>query len=167
MELTMDNATKNLTRTKNKNQLIKDLISIIRYQEGYIDKLDETYLGFYNQYLELAKLITLDRTHYNEQVIQFSEIAKSFEVNQKNLEEDVRKANAMLRWSWKCEDFGIDTKSDFIKFTAEERLEYKNDFELEVSTKQLESGKRVEQLILRKKKRPELKTKEELKKDEH
>jgi len=165
MELTMDNATKNLTRTKNKNQLIKDLISIIRYQEGYIDKLDETYLGFYNQYLELAKLITLDRTHYNEQVIQFSEIAKSFEANQKNLEEDVRKANAMLRWSWKCEDFGIDTKSDLIKFTAKERLEYKNDFELEVSTKQLESGKRVEKLILRKKKRPELKTKEELKND--
>lgn len=161
----MDKATKNLTRTKNKSQLIKDLISIIRYQEGYIDKLDETYCGFYNQYLELAKLITLDRTHYNEQVIQFSEIAKSFEANQKNLEEDVRKANAMLRWSWKCEDFGIDTKSDLIKFTAKERLEYKNDFELEVSTKQLESGKRVEQLILRKKKRPELKTKEELKKD--
>ena len=167
MELTMDNATKNLTRTKNKNQLIKDLISIIRYQEGYIDKLDETYLGFYNQYLELVKLITLDRTHYNEQVLQFVEIANSFEANQKNLQEDVRKANAMLRWSWKCEDFGIDTKSDFIKFTAKERLEYKNDFELEVSTKQLESGKRVEQLILRKKKRPELKTKEELKKDEH
>jgi len=146
-------------------QKIKDLISIIRYQEGYIDKLDETYCSFYNQYIELVKLITLDRTHYNEQVIQFSEIAKSFEANQKNLEEDVRKANAMLRWSWKCEDFGIDTKSDLIKFTAKERLEYKNDFELEVSTKQLESGKRVEQLILRKKKRPELKTKEELKND--
>jgi phosphoenolpyruvate synthase/pyruvate phosphate dikinase len=25
-------------------QKIKDLISIIRYQEGYIDKLDETYV---------------------------------------------------------------------------------------------------------------------------
>jgi len=154
--------TQQIARYKQK---IKDLISIIRYQEGYIDKLDETYCSFYNQYIELVKLITLDRTHYNEQVIQFSEIAKSFEANQKNLEEDVRKANAMLRWSWKCEDFGIDTKSDLIKFTAKERLEYKNDFELEVSTKQLESGKRVEQLILRKKKRPELKTKEELKND--
>ena len=154
--------TQQIARYKQK---IKDLISIIRYQERYIDKLDETYCGFYNQYLELVKLISLDRTHYNEQVIQFAEIAKSFEANQKNLEEDVRKANAMLRWSWKCEDFGIDTKSDLIKFTAKERLEYKNDFELEVSTKQLESGKRVEQLILRKKKRPELKTKEELKND--
>jgi hypothetical protein len=48
-------------------QKIKDLISIIRYQEGYIDKLDETYCSFYNQYIELVKLITLDRTHYNEQ----------------------------------------------------------------------------------------------------
>ena len=146
-------------------QKIKDLISIIRYQEGYIDKLDETFCGFYNQYLELVKLITLDRTHYNEQVIQFAEIAKSFEANQKNLEQDVRKANAMLRWSWMCEEMDIDTENDLVKFTATKRMEYKNDFELDVSTKQLESGKRVEQLILRKKKRPELKTKEELKND--
>jgi hypothetical protein len=147
-------------------QKIKDLISIIRYQEGYIDKLDETYCGFYNQYLELVKLISLDRTHYNEQVIQFAEIAKSFEANQKNLEEDVRKANAMLRWSWMCEEMDIDTENDLVKFTATKRMEYKNDFELDVSTKQLESGKRIEQLTLRKKKRPELKTKEEIK-NEH
>jgi hypothetical protein len=147
-------------------QKIKDLISIIRYQEGYIDKLDETYCGFYNQYLELVKLISLDRTHYNEQVIQFAEIAKSFEANQKNLEEDVRKANAMLRWSWMCEEMDIDTENDLVKFTATKRMEYKNDFELDVSTKQLESGKRIEQLTLRKKKRPELKSKEELK-NEH
>ena len=146
-------------------QKIKDLISIIRYQEGYIDKLDETYCSFYNQYIELVKLITLDRTHYNEQVIQFAEIAKSFEANQKNLEEDVRKANAMLRWSWMCEEMDIDTENDLVKFTATKRMEYKNDFELDVSTKQLESGKRIEQLTLRKKKRPELKSKEELKKD--
>jgi hypothetical protein len=146
-------------------QKIKDLISIIRYQEGYIDKLDETYCGFYNQYLELVKLISLDRTHYNEQVIQFAEIAKSFEANQKNLEEDVRKANAMLRWSWMCEEMDIDTENDLVKFTATKRMEYKNDFELDVSTKQLESGKRIEQLTLRKKKRPELKSKEELKND--
>jgi hypothetical protein len=146
-------------------QKIKDLISIIRYQEGYIDKLDETYCGFYNQYLELVKLISLDRTHYNEQVIQFAEIAKSFEANQKNLEEDVRKANAMLRWSWICEEMDIDTENDLVKFTATKRMEYKNDFELDVSTKQLESGKRIEQLTLRKKKRPELKSKEELKND--
>jgi hypothetical protein len=132
-------------------QKIKDLISIIRYQEGYIDKLDETYCGFYNQYLELVKLISLDRTHYNEQVIQFAEIAKSFEANQKNLEEDVRKANAMLRWSWMCEEMDIDTENDLVKFTATKRMEYKNDFELDVSTKQLESGKRIEQLTLRKK----------------
>ena len=147
-------------------QKIKDLISIIRYQEGYIDKLDETYCGFYNQYLELVKLISLDRTHYNEQVIQFAEIAKSFEANQKNLEEDVRKANAMLRWSWMCEEMDIDTENDLVKFTATKRMEYKNDFELDVLTKQLESGKRIEQLTLRKKKRPELKTKEEIK-NEH
>ena len=146
-------------------QKIKDLISIIRYQEGYIDKLDETYCGFYNQYLELVKLISLDRTHYNEQVIQFAEIAKSFEANQKNLEEDVRKANAMLRWSWMCEEMDIDTENDLVKFTATKKMEYKNDFELDVSTKQLESGKRIEQLTLRKKKRPELKSKEELKND--
>jgi hypothetical protein len=146
-------------------QKIKDLISIIRYQEGYIDKLDETYCSFYNQYIELVKLITLDRTHYNEQVIQFAEIAKSFEANQKNLEEDVRKANAMLRWSWMCEEMDIDTENDLVKFTATKRMEYKNDFELDVSTKQLESGKRIEQLTLRKKKRPELKSKEELKND--
>ena len=147
-------------------QKIKDLISIIRYQEGYIDKLDETYCSFYNQYIELVKLITLDRTHYNEQVIQFAEIAKSFEANQKNLEEDVRKANAMLRWSWMCEEMDIDTENDLVKFTATKKMEYKNDFELDVSTKQLESGKRIEQLTLRKKKRPELKTKEEIK-NEH
>ena len=146
-------------------QKIKDLISIIRYQEGYIDKLDETYCGFYNQYLELVKLISLDRTHYNEQVIQFAEIAKSFEANQKNLEEDVRKANAMLRWSWMCEEMDIDTENDLVKFTATKKMEYKNDFELDVSTKQLESGKRIEQLTLRKKKRPELKSKDELKND--
>lgn len=161
----MDKATKNLTRTKNKNQLIKDLISIIRYQEAYLDKLDETYYSFYNQNLELVKLISLDRTHYNEQVLQFAEISKVYEQNQKNLEKDVRKANAMLRWSWVCEDMDIYTENDLVKFTAIKKMEYKNDFDLEISTKQLESGKRVEQLILRKKKRPELKTKEELKND--
>ena len=163
----MDKATKNLTRTKNKNQLIKDLISIIRYQEGYIDKLDEVYCGFYNKYIDLVKLISTDRAHYNEQVLQFAEISKVYEQNQKHLEEDVRKANAMLRWSWVCEDMDIDTENDLVKFTATKKIEYKNDFDLEVSTKQLESGKRVEQLTLHKKKRPELKTKEELKKDEH
>jgi hypothetical protein len=35
-------------KKKIKNSLIKDLIAIIRYQERYIDKLDETYYGFYN-----------------------------------------------------------------------------------------------------------------------
>ena len=161
----MDKATKNLTRTKNKNQLIKDLISIIRYQEAYLDKLDETYYSFYNQYLELVKLISTDRAHYNEQVLHFAEISKVYEQNQKHLEEDVRKANTMLRWSWMCEEMDIDTENDLVKFTATKRMEYKNDFELDVSTKQLESGKRIEQLTLRKKKRPELKSKEELKKD--
>jgi hypothetical protein len=145
-------------------QKIKDLISIIRYQEGYIDKLDETYCSFYNQYIELVKLITLDRTHYNEQVIQFAEIAKSFEANQKNLEEDVRKANAMLRWSWMCEEMDIDTENDLVKFTATKRMEYKNDFELDVSTKQLESGKRIEQLTLRKKKATRIEIKRGVKK---
>jgi hypothetical protein len=145
-------------------QKIKDLISIIRYQEGYIDKLDETYCSFYNQYIELVKLISLDRTHYNEQVIQFAEIAKSFEANQKNLEEDVRKANAMLRWSWMCEEMDIDTENDLVKFTATKRMEYKNDFELDVSTKQLESGKRIEQLTLRKKKATRIEIKRGVKK---
>ena len=163
----MDKATKNLTRTKNKNQLIKDLISIIRYQEAYLDKLDETYYSFYNQNLELVKLISTDRAHYNEQVLHFAEISKVYEQNQKVLEEDVRKANAMLRWSWVCEDMDIDTENDLVKFTAIKKMEYKNDFDLEISTKQLESGKRVEQLTLHKKKRPELKSKKELKKDEY
>ena len=147
-------------------QKIKDLISIIRYQEGYIDKLDKTYCSFYNQYIELVKLISTDRAHYNEQVLHFAEISKVYEQNQKHLEEDVRKANAMLRWSWMCEEMDIDTENDLIKFTATKRMEYKNDFELDVLTKQLESGKRIEQLTLRKKKRPELKTKEEIK-NEH
>jgi hypothetical protein len=72
----------------------------------------------------------------------------------------------MLRWAWMCEEMDIDTENDLVKFTATKKMEYKNDFELDVSTKQLESGKRIEQLTLRKKKRPELKTKEEIK-NEH
>jgi len=150
-------------KKKLKNSLIKDLISIIRYQEKYIDKLDETYYGFYNQYIQLAHLIRTDREHYNEQLKQYEDNQKIYEKNQKVLEEDVRKSNAMLRMAWVCEDLDIDTKSDFIKFTAKERLEYKNDFELDISTKLLESGKRIDQMTLRKKKRPELKSKEELK----
>ena len=146
-------------------QKIKDLISIIGYQEGYIYKLDETYYRFYHQYIDLVKLISTDRAHYNELVLHFAEISKVYQQNQKNLEENVRKANAMLRWAWMCEEMDIDTENDLVKFTATKRMEYKNDFELDVSTKQLESGKRIEQLTLRKKKRPELKSKEELKKD--
>lgn len=159
-------------KKKLKNSLIKDLISIIRYQEGYIDKLDETYYNFYNQFIQLAHCIRTDREHYNKQVLNFVEIAKSFEANQKTLEanqkileEDVRKSNAMLRMAWVAEDMDIDTKSDFIKFTAKEKLEYKNDFEVEINTKQLESGKRIDQMVLKKKKRPQLKTKQELQND--
>ena len=153
-------------KKKLKNSLIKDLISIIRYQEGYIDKLDETYYSFYNQYIQLAHFIRTDREHYNSQLEQLAKNEKQYKENQKILEEDVRKSNAMLRMAWVAEDMGIDTKSDFIKFTAKEKLEYKNDFELEIKTKQHESGKRIDQMVLKKKKRPQLKTKQELK-NEH
>ena len=152
-------------KKKLKNSLIKDLISIIRYQEGYIDKLDETYYNFYNQFIQLAHCIRTDREHYNSQLEQLAKNEKQYKENQKILEEDVRKSNAMLRMAWVAEDMGIDTKSDFIKFTAKEKLEYKNDFELEINTKQLESGKRIYQMVLKKKKRPQLKTKQELQND--
>jgi len=150
-------------KKKLKNSLIKDLIAIIRIQEHYLDQVEEDIKRFYSQHINLAKLITSDREHYNEQLKQYEENQKIYQKNQKVLEEDVRKSNAMLRMAWVCEDLDIDTKSDFIKFTAKERLEYKNDFELDISTKLLESGKRIDQMTVRKKKRPELKSKEELK----
>lgn len=150
-------------KKKLKNSLIKDLIAIIRIQEHYLDQVEEDIKRFYSQHINLAKLITSDREYYNAQLKQYEENQKIYEKNQKVLEEDVRKSNAMLRMAWVCEDLDIDTKSDFIKFTAKERLEYKNDFELDISTKLLESGKRIDQMTVRKKKRPELKSKEELK----
>jgi len=152
-------------KKKLKNSLIKDLIAIIRIQEQYLDKVEEDIKRFYAQHINLAKLITSDREYYNAQLKQYEENQKIYEKNQKVLEEDVRKSNAMLRMAWVCEDLDIDTKSDFIKFTAKERLEYKNDFELDISTKLLESGKRIDQMTVRKKKRPELKSKEELQND--
>ena len=152
-------------KKKLKNSLIKDLIAIIRAQEQYLDKVEEDIKRFYAQHINLAKLITSDREYYNAQLKQYEENQKIYEKNQKVLEEDVRKSNAMLRMAWVCEDLDIDTKSDFIKFTAKERLEYKNDFELDISTKLLESGKRIDQMTVRKKKRPKLKSKEELQND--
>ena len=152
-------------KKKLKNSLIKDLIAIIRIQEHYLDQVEEDIKRFYAQHINLAKLITSDREYYNAQLKQYEENQKIYEKNQKVLEEDVRKSNAMLRMAWVCEDLDIDTKSDFIKFTAKERLEYKNDFELDISTKLLESGKRIDQMTVRKKKRPDLKSKEELQND--
>jgi len=152
-------------KKKLKNSLIKDLIAIIRTQEQYLDKVEEDIKRFYAQHINLAKLITSDGEYYNAQLKQYEENQKIYEKNQKVLEEDVRKSNAMLRMAWVCEDLDIDTKSDFIKFTAKERLEYKNDFELDISTKLLESGKRIDQMTVRKKKRPDLKSKEELQND--
>ena len=152
-------------KKKLKNSLIKDLIAIIRIQEHYLDQVEEDIKRFYSQHINLAKLITSDREYYNAQLKQYEENQKIYEKNQKVLEEDVRKSNAMLRMAWVCEDLDINTKSDFIKFTAKERLEYKNDFELDISTKLLESGKRIDQMTVRKKKRPELKSKEELQND--
>ena len=45
---------------------------------------------------------------------------------------------------------GIDTKNDVIKFTAKEKLEFVEDYKVEINSKQLESGKRIESMTLTK-----------------
>ena len=125
-----------------KQKEIETLTDILTFKSEYTKKLEDGLM-----YL---------KDHYEQQFDLFEKNDKQYKENQKVLEDHIKHLNGIIRFSWKAEEMGIDTKNDVIKFTAKEKLEFVEDYKVEINSKQLESGKRIESMTLTKVK-PEVK----------
>ena len=119
-----------------KQKEIETLTDILTFKSEYTKKLEDGLM-----YL---------KDHYEQQFDLFEKNDKQYKENQKVLEDHIKHLNGIIRFSWKAEEMGIDTKNDVIKFTAKEKLEFVEDYKVEINSKQLESGKRIESMTLTK-----------------
>ena len=126
-----------------KQKEIETLTDILTFKSEYTKKLEDGLM-----YL---------KDHYEQQFDLFEKNDKQYKENQKVLEDHIKHLNGIIRFSWKAEEMGIDTKNDVIKFTAKEKLEFVEDYKVEINSKQLESGKRIESMTLTKVKPEEVK----------
>ena len=125
----------------------KDLLKIIEIQEKFIDHIKQEHESFANAVYQLAKNHVEEIEHFNNQFDIFERNQKIYEQNQQTL---IKQCNGIVRWAWKAEELGIDSKSDLVRFTATEKLEFKNDYEVDISDERLESGNYKQKLTLRK-----------------
>ena len=115
-----------------KQKEIETLTDILTFKSEYTKKLEDGLM-----YL---------KDHYEQQFDLFEKNDKQYKENQKVLQDHIKHLNGIIRFSWKAEEMGIDTKNDVIKFTAKEKLEFVEDYNVEINSKQLESGKRIESM---------------------
>ena len=119
-----------------KQKEIETLTDILTFKSEYTKKLEDGLM-----YL---------KDHYEQQFDLFEKNDKQYKENQKVLEDHIKHLNGIIRFSWKAEEMGIDTKNDVIKFTAKEKLEFVEVYNVKINSKQLESGKRIESMTLTK-----------------
>lgn len=119
-----------------KQKEIETLTDILTFKSEYTKKLEDGLMHL--------------KDHYEQQFDLFEKNDSQYRENQKVLEDHIKHLNGIIRFSWKAEEMGIDTKNDVIKFTAKEKLEFVEDYKVEINSKQLESGKRIESMTLTK-----------------
>lgn len=83
----------------------------------------------------------------------YDENIKILNDNQKIFQKQLRDFDTMMSFAWKADDMGIDTKSDIITFTKKKKLKYIEDYTIEFRQKLMESGKKIETLVLKKTKK--------------
>jgi len=103
----------------------------------------------------LAKKLIEYTGHWHKLHDEYQENLLIYEKNQKLFQKQLRDYDTMMAFAWKCEEFGIDTKSDVVKFTAREKLQYIKDYTIELDQEILESGRRIEKMKLIKNKKEE------------
>lgn len=117
----------------------------IKNQLKQIDVEQETMVDVF---VLATKSFTTLRDQFNDHLEHLSKNQEVLISNQKIFEKRLKDFDTMMAFAWKSEEFGIDTKSDVVKFTATEKLQYIKDYTIELDQEILESGRRIEKLKL-------------------